>query len=209
MPNKTYNRVLDENLHILVTRGCHEAFLELKKRYHRHASVLCNKLLEQYPNTGISKKELVSISDTNFPIVVRKYVSGVSSLYIFWETCTKQVLMDYLVDYSYDAEGIFFSGTFSLEDLMDNKHGSFDFLNEKDPDRNLKRKVFEVKSILAKYDMFFTTAEKGVMNLVLSGYSLMELEKTGLYKKSQLYLTFKNAIEKIKRYLNSDHKNNK
>ena len=200
---KTYNRILDEHLHILITQGCYEAFIELKKRYHKHAQILCVGLLNQYQKTGITKAELVSVCDNHFPFVLKKYVSGLSSFYNFWETCTKQVAMDYLIEFSYEAEGVFFSGLFSIErDLV-----NLELLQEKDTNKNLKRRVFEIRSVIAKYDLFFTEPEKALLNLVLSGYTISDLEKTGLYCKSTLYLTFNSAITKLKNYLKIDYKN--
>lgn len=200
---KTYNRILDEHLHILITQGCYEAFIELKKRYHKHAQILCVGLLNQYQKTGITKTELVSVCDNHFPFVLKKYVSGLSSFYNFWETCTKQVAMDYLIEFSYEAEGVFFSGLFSIErDLV-----NLELLQEKDTNKNLKRRVFEIRSVIAKYDLFFTEPEKALLNLVLSGYTISDLEKTGLYCKSTLYLTFNSAITKLKNYLKIDYKN--
>ena len=202
MPSKTYNLVLDEHLYILITQGLYEAFAELKKRYHKHALVLCDELLTQYPNTGILKKELVAICDDNFPVVLRKYIVGASSFYRFWENCSRQVAMDFLINFSYGAEGVFFSTIFSIDQDIEGKYGSLEFLSERDQDKNLKREVFEVRNVLLKFNAFFTETEKSLLNLVLSGFSVYDLEKTGLYSKSQLYLTFSNAVEKVKKYMN-------
>ncbi len=201
MPAKNYNFILDEHLHILITQGNHEAFIELKRRYSIHANALCKKLLSQYPNTGVSLKELVAVCDDTFPIVLRKYLSGVSSFYLFWEKLATQAAMDHLVDFSYGAEGVFFSTIFSIDSDIEGKYGSLEFLKEKDQNREAKRQVFEVKSILEKYKKFFTETEKSLLNLVLSGLSISDIESTGIYSRSQLYLTFSNAIAKVKRYL--------
>ena len=206
MPNKLYNKILDEHLHILITQGCYEAFLEIKKRYHKHAQIVCTKLLNQYQKTGITKVELVSVCDDNLPIVLRKYVSGLSSFYNFWERCTTQVAMDYLVDFSYGAEGVYFSGTFSIDQDLDGRLMSPELLKEKDESKAIKRQIFEIKSIIAKFEIFFTKVEVAILNLVLEGYSIADLEKTGLYCKSQLYLTYHSAIDKVKHYLDLSYK---
>ena len=207
MSTITYKHVLDEHLHILVAQGNHEAFVELKKRYHKHADVLCARLLTQYPKTGIAKKELVGICDSHFPTIIRKYMSGMSSFYLFWEMCAKQEAMDFLVDFSYEAEGVFFSSTFSIDVDIEGKYGSLEFLHERDQNKDLKRKIFEARATLAKYDKFFTEVEKSLLNLAIAGYTVSDLEKTGIYSRSQLYLTFKTASEKMKKYLTLIKKN--
>ena len=115
--------------------------------------------------------------------------------------CAKQEAMDFLVDFSYEAEGVFFSSTFSIDVDIEGKYGSLEFLHERDQNKDLKRKIFEARATLAKYDKFFTEVEKSLLNLAIAGYTVSDLEKTGIYSRSQLYLTFKTASEKMKKYL--------
>lgn len=206
MPIKPYSKILDEHLHILVTQGSYEAFLELKRRYHKHAQILCAKLLNQYQKTGITKVELVTVCDDHLPIILKKYVSGLSSFFNFWEKCATQVAMDYLVEFSYGAEGVYFSGTFSIDQDLEGRLIGAELLNEKSESKAIKRQIFEIRNVMAKYEMFFSEVERAVLNLILSGYSVADLEKTGLYCKSQLYLTYHNAINKVRHYLELNYK---
>lgn len=200
MPNKSNRRLPDEKLHLLITRGCYEAFIELKKRYHKHTLVLVNELLNQYINTGIGKRELTSICDAYFPFVTKSYLTGFSSFYSFWRETTLQCAMDYLIENSYGGQASFFSGSISLNQPGENNHAFEDILAEKDISKDEKRKIFEIKAILAKKDAFFTTSEKAILNLILTGVTLSEIEKTGLYGKTYIHLTFKSAIKKLKKF---------
>lgn len=209
MPNKSKQRIPDEKLHLLITRGNYEAFLELKKRYHKHSLVLVNDLLTQYINTGISKKDLTSVCDGHFAYVVRNYLTGRSSFYSYWKEITSQSAMDYLIDNSYGGEASIFNGSISLNQQGENSHDFDDILSEKDIDKNERRKIFEIKAILARNDASFTTSEKAVLNLLLTGITFKEIEKTGLYGKTYIHLTYKSAIEKLKKFAKEPPKNKK
>ena len=201
MSHKTYNQILDEHLHILVAQGNHEAFNQLTWRYHKHAVNLVNDLLSKYSFTGISNKELLVACEDYFPIVLSKFTPGMSSFFTFWKETSSQVLMDYLIENSYDGEAFIFRGIVSLDQKRDEKHPYSELLGERGDDKLLKKKVFEIKHALNKYAAFFTHREKALLNLILEGYSLKELEHSGLLVRSQLILTYKSAIEKLKKYV--------
>lgn len=209
MPNKSRQRVPDEKLHLFITRGRHEAYIELKKRYHRHSLVLVNDLLTQYLNTGVSKKELTSVCESHFNNIVKIYITGVSSFYGFWKEIATQKMMDYLIDNSYSGEASIFSGTISLNQDRGNNHPFEDVLAEKETSRNIKRQAFEIKAIMIKKDAFFSTNEKAVLNLMLNGFTFKDIEKSGLYGKTYVYLTFKSAVEKLQKYSLEATKNKK
>ena len=201
MPNKSFNRILDEHLHILIAQGNHEAFNQLRRRYHRHALVLTTELIQQFNDTGITKKELVTVCDDHFVFVLSKYITGLSSFYSFWKESTMQALMDYIVENSYDGDASTFKGVISFDQNYDEKHLYSDFLAERGNEKKLRKKIFEVRQILKKYDIFFTYQEKTLLTLILEGYTLAEIEHAGLLGKSHLYLTYKNAVSKLKNYM--------
>ena len=201
MPKRSYNQILDEHLHILIAQGNHEAYNTLRKRYRTHASFLINDILRQYPDTGLSKKELVAVSEEHFIFVISKYMPLRSSFYTFWKRNTYQYLMDYLIDNSYDGEASSFKGTFSLDQKKDEMHSFGEMLAERDDERSVKRLMFEIRSTLIKYDTFFTVPEKALLNLIMQGYSLADFEQSGILKKSQVNLTYKSAIDKLKKYM--------
>ena len=198
MPSKTYNQILDEHLHILIAQGNHEAFIVLRRRYRRHAYVLCTSLLNQYSDTGITNKELFSVCDAHFILCLNRYVPGLSSFYTFWKESTQQILMDYIVENSYDSGAYLFRGIVSFDQALDEKHNYAEYLAEKTEDKKFKRTLLEIKRIIQKYDVFFTAQEKALLNLILEGYSVCELEHTGMLGKSHLYLTYNCALEKLK-----------
>ena len=199
MPKKPYNRILDEHLHILAAQGNHEAYLKLQKHYHMHALSLCSELLMQYPKSGITRKELMSVCDDHFPLVIIKYNPALSSFYSFWRESTMQELMDYLLENSYGANASSFCGSLSLDD---DSNSYAEIIAEINEDQNMRRKIFEVKGLINRNSIFFTNYEKALLLLVLDGYSLKEIEQAKLMSKSNLYLTFNNGVEKLKRCLN-------
>lgn len=199
MPKKPYNRILDEHLHILAAQGNHEAYLKLEKRYHMHALSLCAELLMQYPKSGISRKELVAICDDYFPLIIMKFNPTLSSFYSFWKESTTQELMDYMIENSYGADASSFCGTLSLDN---DNHGYIEMIAEINEDQNLRRKIFEVKGLIHRNSVFFTSYEKTLLLLVLDGYTLKEIEYTELMSKSKIYLTFNSGVEKLKKCLN-------
>lgn len=204
MPRKSYNQILDEHLYILIAQGNHEAFIKLRKRYHKHALTLSTELIRQYNSSGITRADLVAVCEGYFPIVLSKYVVWLSSFYTFWKEATTKEVMDYIIDNSYEAKAFTFRGVISFDQNFDDKHSYGDFLAERDNDRSLKKKILDVRRVLNKYAVFFTSQEKAVINLMLEGYSLMELEHSGLLKKSRLYLTYKSALDKIQNYMNEE-----
>ena len=199
MPKKPYNRILDEHLHIIAAQGNHEAYLKLEKRYHMHALSLCAELLMQYPKSGISRKELVAICDDYFPLIIMKFNPTLSSFYSFWKESTTQELMDYMIENSYGADASSFCGTLSLDN---DNHSYIEMIAEINEDQNLRRKIFEVKGLIHRNSVFFTSYEKTLLLLVLDGYTLKEIEYTELMSKSKIYLTFNSGIEKLKKCLN-------
>lgn len=201
MPNKSYNRILDEHLHILIAQGNHEAYNHLRKRYHRHALVLTSDLFQKYDDTGITKKELMAVCEGHFSTVISKYISGLSSFYSFWIESTTQVLMDYIIENSYEGEAFTFRGVVSFDQNSDEKHLFSDFLGETGDEKKFKKVIFEIRQVLKKYATFFKSQERALLNLVLEGYSLAELEHSGTMSKSHLYLTYKSAVERLKSYM--------
>lgn len=207
MPKKSYNKILDEHLHILVAQGNHEAFDELIRRYHKHAINLSKEILFRFPNTGVSLNDLVAVSSAHFLYVLSKFVVGRSSFYSFWRESATQVIMDYLIENSYGAEAFVFCGSFSLDQSDLNQNLVGEFLNHTQEEKQIKKLVFETKTILYKYKAFFNDSEKMILNLVLQGFSLKEISSIGVLAKSQIYLTYKSAIIKLKNYIEKEKLN--
>ena len=201
MPKKSYNQILDEHLHILTAQGNHEAYGKLSKRYHVHAAILVNEYLKQYGYTGVTAKELITVCEEHFLFVVNKYLPGRSSFYTFWKSSTSQFLMDYIVENSYEGEAFCFKGSISFDQKNDEMHTFSELIAEKEDEKLIKRKVFEIKHVLHRYGAFFTTPEKTLINTILEGYSLADFANAGILGKSQINLTYKSAIEKIQKYI--------
>ena len=197
MPKVSYNRILDEHLHALVAQGNHEALAKLKRRYHYHSLALCRDLLNQYQKTGISVGELLTVCEDTFVFVIQKFDASLSSFFSFWKDTTIHRLMDYLVDNAYKEDSNGFKGNVSIDQTFDDNHSFSDYLFEKDDDREKKRKIFEIKNIIMQNEELFSQQEKALLNLVLDGYTIAELNHGGMMRKSMLYLTFNNAVTKL------------
>ena len=201
MPKKSYNQILDEHLHILIAQGNYEAFIKLRKRYHLHAASLVHEVLKKYSYTGATFRELMSICDEHFLFVVVKYAPGESSFYFYWKNSTTQQLMEYLIEKS-EEDGFFtFRNIVYFDQKNDESHTYSELIAEKNDNKATKRKIFEIKHILHKYDVFFTLPEKALLNLILEVYTLQDFEHVGMLRKSQINLTYKSIVEKVQKYL--------
>lgn len=201
MPKISYHRVLDEHLHTLVAQGNHEAYDKLKKRYHNHSFTLCRDILRQYPKTGISVHELVAVCENKFSQIVGKYDPAVSSFFTYWKEVLLREIMDYLIDNSYATHIEGLTNSISIDQEFDDKHTFSDYIYEKDDDREKKRKIFELKNVIARNDDVFLKQESSLLNLILDGYSIADLEHTGVMSRSKLYLTFNSAVKKLKKLI--------
>lgn len=199
MPKISYNRILDEHLHTLIAQGNHEAFEKLKRRYHYHSLALCRDLLNHYQKTGISISELMAVCEGLFVSIVEKFDPSLSSFFSFWKESTIHRIMDYLIDNSYKADSTDLNGNVSLDQELEDRHPLSDYIHEKDDLREKKRQLFEIKNVIAQNDDVFTKQEAALLNLVLSGYTIADLEHSGVMSRSALYLTFKTAVEKLQK----------
>ena len=207
MPKRSYNRILDEHLHILIAQGNHEAYERLKRRYHCHSLALCRDILKQYCKTGVSVNDLTAVCDGCFMNTVKKYDSSKNSFFSFWKEMATQKVMEYLVNNSYGATPDNFKLSVSLDQEIQEKHPLMDIISEVDDDFLKRKKIFEIKSVIYRNEALFTGQETALLNFVLDGYSLAELEHTGVMKRSTLYLTFNSAIEKLQMIMKTMRRN--
>lgn len=198
MPKKSYNTILDEHLHILIAQGNHEAYVKLVGRYRNHAAKLCHELLTQYEKTGVTVADLLAVCGDCFNSVVVKYDASVSSFYAFWKKITLHRLIDYLNINSYTAEAAVFNGDISIDQEFGDNHLYAEVLCERDDERFREKMIADIKRIVKKNSGFFKEKELIILNLSLEGYSLADLEHTGVISKSNLYITFNAAVQKLK-----------
>lgn len=201
MSHKTYNQILDEHLHILIAQGNYEAFVKLRKRYQKHFTALVNDMLSQYDYTGISFKELFCVCEDHFPFVIIKYNPENYSFYSFWKENTQRYLLDYLIENSYEGDAFSFKGSVSFDQKIDDSHSLSELIGEREDEYLIKKRIFEIKHIIHKCKVFFTLQERTLLDFVLEGYSLAEFEHSGLLQKSQINLTYKSAIDKLRKYM--------
>ena len=202
MPQKSFNTVLDDYLLILVAQGNHEAYERLKKRYHCHAIRICKDILEQYEKSGVTTKDLVIVCDSDFRSIVEKYDAELSSFFSFWKQSACHYVMRYLEDNSYNADASSFKGSVSIDQEFDDNHSFADLLCEIDDSKIKRKKIIDVKRIIARNESRFTQQESAMLNLILDGYSIPDLEHSGLMSRSSLYLTFNAAVEKLQKIIN-------
>ncbi len=202
MPQKSFNTVLDDYLLILVAQGNHEAYERLKKRYHCHAIRICKDILKQYEKSGVTTKDLVIVCDSDFRSIVEKYDAELSSFFSFWKQSACHYVMRYLEDNSYNADASSFKGSVSIDQEFDDNHSFADLLCEIDDSKIKRKKIIDVKRIIARNESRFTQQESAMLNLILDGYSIPDLEHSGLMSRSSLYLTFNAAVEKLQKIIN-------
>lgn len=201
MPKRSLHQALDEQLHNLIAQGNHEAYERLMKRYKFHTFNLCRDVLAQYSDTGLTIKELVTVCDSFFQSVVRKFDSSLNSFFSFWKGMVFRRITEYLIDNSYILEFEGTRGFISLDEDFEDRHPAVDMICEKDDERIKRRYLFEIKNVLLKNLDSFTDQESMVLRFVLDGYSLPELEHSGVMSMSTLYLTFKAATAKLQKLL--------
>lgn len=199
--SRSYNRLLDEHLHILITQGNHEAYLHLAKRYKKYFEGLTCEIIEKYPKSGISFKEIMAICTQSFPELVRKYDSSrLSSFFVFWRESCMKMIMDYLLENSYLANAATFRGFVTFDEELDERRCACDRLAEFDDNHIDARRVEMLRRIINEHKDEFKNQEFAILTLMLDGYDLNDLEHTGLISRSYLYLTFIKATEKLKKY---------
>lgn len=202
MAPKTYNRILDEHLHILITQGNHEAYLYLVKRYRKYFKGLTCEMVEKYPNSGVSYKELMAICSQIFPSIVRKYDPGrLSSFFVFWRESSEKAMVDYLLENSYLANAAMFRGFVSFDEEADERRLAGERLAEFNETHYSEKRIEELKKIINAHRKEFKHQEFAMLTLMLEGYDLNDLEHSGMMSRSSLYLTFNNACDKIRKYL--------
>lgn len=202
MAPKTYNRILDEHLHILITQGNHEAYLYLVKRYRKYFKGLTCEMVEKYPNSGVSYKELMAICSQMFPSIVRKYDPGrLSSFFVFWRESSEKAMVDYLLENSYLANAAMFRGFVSFDEEADERRLAGERLAEFNETHYSEKRIEELKKIINAHRKEFKHQEFAMLTLMLEGYDLNDLEHSGMMSRSSLYLTFNNACDKIRKYL--------
>ena len=210
MPRKSQDRLLDEHLHILVAQGNHDALIELGKRYHKHSCHLVKQLLIEYPSTGITKRELNAVCDSQFCYIVIKFNPTLCSSFLtFWKESAKNAAMDYLIDNSYNGGAFGFRGVISFNESNEDSLSYGELIAEKDDERIDKKRVFEIRSHLFRFKNCFTDLEFGLINLVLSGYSFGDLEHGKVLSRTTLRLTFNKAIKKLRNLIKNTEQNTK
>ena len=207
MLKKSYNTILDEHLHILIAQGNHEAFVKLKRRYHYHSIKLCREILSHFEDAGVTINELMSVCVDTFVFIVSSYNPQLSSFYSYWKKVTTNEILDYLKHNSYEFDAAVFKGYISIDQEFEDSHDYSNVLSEKDENFSRKETIFEIKLIISNNRELFTEKERALLNLVLEGFSIGELEHSGVLSRSKLYLTFNSAVEKLQRLLN-DKQNN-
>ena len=207
MALKTYNRILDEHLHILITQGNHEAYLYLVKRYRKYFKGLTCEMLEKYPSSGVSFKELMAICSQLFPNIIRKYdPQRLSSFFVFWRESSEKAIVDYLLENSYLANAAMFRGFVSFDEEADERRFMSERLAEFNEHHYSEKRIEELKRIIHTHRKEFKHQEFAILMLMLEGYDLNDLERTGMMSRSSLYLTFNNACDKIRKYIQTAKK---
>lgn len=202
MPNKLpRNQITDEHLHTLCAQGNHDAYLLLANRYQRYSKKLINQILEDYPGSGISFHELMTVNNDRFPYIVKKYNPELNYFYAFWRETTSRAIMDYVILNSYNAQAKTFKGTFALDDENDERIAVYQYLHEEDENYLIRWQLREIAQIVESNHQMFEKNELLVLESIFQGLTLSEIERSGIIKRSTLYLTYNKLVEKLKKLL--------
>ena len=159
-------------------------------------------MVEKYPNSGVSFKELMSICSQMFPSIVRKYDPGrLSSFFVFWRESSEKAMVDYLLENSYLANAAMFRGFVSFDEEADERRLAGERLAEFNETHYSEKRIEELKKIINAHRKEFKHQEFAMLTLMLEGYDLNDLEHSGMMSRSSLYLTFNNACDRIRKYL--------
>jgi len=202
MPKRNnHHRVLDEYLILLITQGNHEAYETLRKRYHRHSLSLANEIAKSHQKAGLPISEIIAVCDYYFPAAVSRYNHFQSSFFHYWREMTSHYVLNYIIDLCYTEKSLILKTIFSIDDPIDEKHSVQDVLAERDEDILKKKAIEEINHIVKRHKSAFEKNELSLLELMLEGYSIGELEHSGLMAKSTLYITFNIAVNKLQKIM--------
>ncbi|NLB48391.1 MAG: sigma-70 family RNA polymerase sigma factor [Erysipelotrichia bacterium] len=202
MPKKLpRNRLTDEYLHTLCAQGNHDAYMLLANRYQRYSRKIINQILEEYPGSGISFHELMAVNNDRFPYIVQKFNPELNYFYAFWRKVISRSIMDYVMQNSYNARARTFKGTFILDDENDERIAICRYLHEEDESYLIQWQIREIAELVETNAQLFEYKERLVLQCIFQGLTLSEIAKSGLIKRSTLYLTYNKVIEKLKKLL--------
>ncbi|NLZ15862.1 MAG: hypothetical protein GXY27_04230 [Erysipelotrichaceae bacterium] len=202
MPAKiTKDYLTDDYLHSLCAKNIPGAYEKFFRKYQMFSRKVVKQIQINYPNSGVSFEDLLAVCDSHFHIIVKKYDPNSGNFYSFWHTLIEREVMDYLMENSYKGKARVFAGVYTLDEEMDERQACYEYLREDDETHLTERQIKELKLFLKQNSSKFEANELLVLNLNLEGYSLSEIEATGVMKRSTIYLTYNKAVEKLRKLL--------
>ncbi len=191
----------DDYLHSLCAKNIPGAYEKFFQKYQVFSRKLVKQIQINYPGSGVSLEDLLAVCDSHFHIVVKKFDPNSGIFYSFWRTLIEREVMDYLMENSYKGKARTFAGIYVLDEEMDERQTYCEYLREDDDNRFSVQQIKELKLFLKQNSTKFDANELLVLNLNLEGYSLSEIEATGVIKRSTLYLTYNKAVDKLRKLL--------
>ena len=130
------------------------------------------------------------------------YMTRVETAFIsFWKEITVQKIMEYLVNNSYTVSLDGIKRSLSIDQKFEDNHFVIDVIHEKDDHKVKQRKIFEIKNLIMRNEELFDPQEITLLNFILDGYTLAELEHSGMMSRSTLYHMFNTAVEKLQKLI--------
>jgi hypothetical protein len=129
-----------------------------------------------------------------------------SSFFVFWRESSEKAIVDYLLENSYLANAAMFSGFVSFDEEADERRFASERIAEFNEHHYNEKRIEELKRIIYAHRKEFKHQEFAMLTLMLEGYDLNDLEHTGMMSRSSLYLTFNNACDKIRKYIQTAKK---
>lgn len=198
---KTKNRALDNYLHSLIAQGNHLAYLRLKKRYEKYSRIICKQALERNLDSGVTLADLFAVCSACFKEIILKYNPQKLPFYSFWKDVATQEINDYFLINSYNAKARTFNGIINLDEENDEKKLNLELIRETDEDYIREKNRRDALRIIDLNTTSFSHKELVVLHYILDGYTIKELEHGDLMSRSMLYLTYNNAIKKLRKII--------
>ena len=99
-----------------------------------------------------------------------------------------------------------FRGFVSFDEEADERRFAGERIAEFNEHHYNEKRIEELKRIIHAHRKEFKHQEFAMLTLMLEGYDLNDLEHTGMMSRSSLYLTFNNACDKIRKYIQTAKK---
>lgn len=173
--NKLYS---DEQLIAFFVSGNYDAWKEFFLLYDVHSKSLAKNCLLTFKGSGITYSEFYSICIESIFEALNHYELYSCTFYSFWKQICNSRIQGYVKEQSYNSKGNVYSGTFSLDDSLNDSNTKYEEvygLNDPGIENDIKNKeiisyLLEKMKLLSEKDkqfFFYLIEEKSQQEIML------------------------------------------